>query len=252
MRLSSSAWAGSIPACAGEPAHATFQIRPDRVYPRVCGGTACRRGSGLPGYGLSPRVRGNRRLLRRPAGAAGSIPACAGEPNQIGRQSWTRWVYPRVCGGTCTSSDCTSTAPGLSPRVRGNPHALPHLRQTDGSIPACAGEPGMGGAVMGMRAVYPRVCGGTYRTLMPMPAAGGLSPRVRGNRPARVRKGKQLGSIPACAGEPVLASSRNRAARVYPRVCGGTSSVGAPISSQCGLSPRVRGNRFPYIAAGAM
>ena len=57
-------FAGSIPACAGEPARNPPAPVRLRVYPRVCGGTL---GSGLnygkPG-GLSPRVRGNR--WRRP------------------------------------------------------------------------------------------------------------------------------------------------------------------------------------------
>ena len=70
--------------------------------------------------GLSPRVRGNR--VRVPANSLfiGSIPACTGEP-------WFEWlpihhlrVYPRVYGGTSDTEDSLQTAEGLSPRVRGN------------------------------------------------------------------------------------------------------------------------------------
>ena len=50
------------------------------VYPRVCGGTRPRTGNGPPPPGLSPRVRGNPSPDRERAAAAGSIPACAGEP----------------------------------------------------------------------------------------------------------------------------------------------------------------------------
>ena len=33
------AYAGSIPACAGEPGASSNGINRDTVYPRVCGGT---------------------------------------------------------------------------------------------------------------------------------------------------------------------------------------------------------------------
>ena len=49
-----------------------------------------------------------------------------------------------------------------------------------GSIPACAGET-LRRAQHGHGAgVYPRVCGGNFLDALAHPAAGGLSPRVRG------------------------------------------------------------------------
>ena len=56
---------------------------------------------GLVKGGLSPRVRGNRRIQLTSSVVLGSIPACAGEPDLRGVM---------VCPGY-----------GLSPRVRGNP-----------------------------------------------------------------------------------------------------------------------------------
>ena len=53
-----------------------------RVYPRVCGGTFWR-GTWLPPmWGLSPRVRGNLSVSVSTLVCAGSIPACAGEPEK--------------------------------------------------------------------------------------------------------------------------------------------------------------------------
>ena len=49
----------SIPACAGEPAWVRADSMMDRVYPRVCGGTAGTLYTELSTRGLSPRVRGN-------------------------------------------------------------------------------------------------------------------------------------------------------------------------------------------------
>ena len=52
--------AGSIPACAGEPAGRRWRVSQHRVYPRVCGGTWYRKRFKESLRGLSPRVRGNR------------------------------------------------------------------------------------------------------------------------------------------------------------------------------------------------
>ena len=107
------------------------------------------------------------------------------------------------------------------------------------------------------------MCGGTAASKNRSPAAGGLSPRVRGNRnlSARLRKGS--GTIPACAGEPGAPSlnislsrdyprvcggtlwdpTTRTLTRDYPRVCGGTDAARGQQNPFLGLSPRVRGNR---------
>ncbi len=152
---------GSIPACAGEPARQLIgQVRV-AVYPRVCGGTARVGLPGDAGVGLSPRVRGNRLSVLASSPAKGSIPACAGEPAERGGQMGTPRVYPRVCGGTYSSTAFPRWRPGLSPRVRGNHPAIAPRQQEEGSIPACAGEPPSGRRWQGWCRVYPRVCGGT-------------------------------------------------------------------------------------------
>ena len=74
---------GSIPACAGEPLPPYFRCGGFWVYPRVCGGTSVQVGLYIEAGGLSPRVRGNQRRQDTRAGAAGSIPACAGEPKRV-------------------------------------------------------------------------------------------------------------------------------------------------------------------------
>ncbi len=79
-----------------------------------------------------------------------------------------------------------------------------------------------------------------------MGAVGGLSPRVRGNRPIFAFLGFPLGSIPACAGEPRRGTFPRRPIGVYPRVCGGTDESNRSASRRKGLSPRVRGNLRVY------
>ena len=55
---------GSIPACAGEPAHVRHFPSAFWVYPRVCGGTCNVHPHRRQFRGLSPRVRGNPRHWR--------------------------------------------------------------------------------------------------------------------------------------------------------------------------------------------
>ena len=194
------------------------------------------------GLGLSPRVRGNPWPWAGFSCGSGSIPACAGEPRRQRPRQWVCRVYPRVCGGTRRRRGRRARAVGLSPRVRGN---LGHTRLSSPlarSIPACAGEPAVIVHQDGVYGVYPRVCGGTLDESRYCRAYCGLSPRVRGN-PSLLRAGRsRRWSIPACAGEPCSSSHSWTTARVYPRVCGGTSYSPAPILNSRGLSPRVRGN----------
>ena len=111
------------------------------------------------------------------------------------------------------------------------------------SIPACAGEPYWPRAQTSVRAVYPRVCGGTIGISHLFTWEEGLSPRVRGNRAyVALRYGTQR-SIPACAGEPFRTTERTSPTGVYPRVCGGTILALDQKFTEEGLSPRVRGNR---------
>ena len=131
---------------------------------------------------------------------------------------------------------------GLSPRVRGN--LIPSLIPSgDGrSIPARAGEPIILAAVAAQERVYPRACGGTLHSCATSGPAGGLSPRVRGNRVGHSPNPRRYGSIPARAGEPSTRCPAPRALRVYPRACGGTMPDGEHSNILDGLSPRVRGN----------
>ena len=255
----------SIPACAGEPRAWRFPSWNAKVYPRVCGGTPGERILAILERGLSPRVRGNRRLApfksSRDAGLSPrvrgnrsvgssrpmycrSIPACAGEPRPPGSRGRACRVYPRVCGGTGFRSLDIAGVPGLSPRVRGNHLRTDRRPRWHGSIPACAGEPLATSTRVCRYSVYPRVCGGTLTGLSTPYLDQGLSPRVRGNRLTYGGSGKSTGSIPACAGEPIWPERTAGFRGVYPRVCGGTSSAGVVKRNGQGLSPRVRGNRL--------
>ena len=241
---------GSIPACAGEP-EPRHQLRePFAVYPRVCGGTPGIAWPTAELEGLSPRVRGNPRLLGSQGSVEGSIPACAGEPPILPRSSGQPGVYPRVCGGTLLEPSRFTRREGLSPRVRGNHVGSGQTAEGKRSIPACAGEPMWGLRKRRRQQVYPRVCGGTrWRGAFPHRREG-LSPRVRGNPRWNGGGASLVRSIPACAGEPFSLVSSCASPRVYPRVCGGTPGGPGRAPPAWGLSPRVRGNRVPKPREG--
>ncbi len=145
-------------------------------------------------------------------------------------------------GGTNHTNFSRIFVTGLSPRVRGNlRNRLPGDR-SQGSIPACTGEPSPGIRWKTAKRVYPRVYGGTD---ISTPAAGsrhGLSPRVRGNLRETLDLCPVLGSIPACTGEPGWRAVLCSGLTVYPRVYGGTTVPSAARTLLTGLSPRVRGN----------
>ena len=97
--------AGSIPACAGEPASGGVIAYGGQVYPRVCGGTDTAFAPARPTTGLSPRVRGNLAGGVTRHFRVRSIPACAGEPGTRSNRCRVNRVYPRVCGGTIIPLD---------------------------------------------------------------------------------------------------------------------------------------------------
>ena len=174
----------SIPARAGEPGDLMSNLCYLWVYPRACGGTAFSGGVVVPDEGLSPRVRGNLDVAAEHDVLSGSIPARAGEPPACAYRGAPPAVYPRACGGTLRTPYYDNEDEGLSPRVRGNPIAITSTTNQTRSIPARAGEPRWVHASAGRAAVYPRACGGTQGEEKQLPIEIGLSPRVRGNRPA--------------------------------------------------------------------
>ncbi len=86
------------------------------------------------------------------------------------------------------------------------------------------------------------MCGGTQLQGEAAVFDAGLSPRVRGHPRHVSRMDVEPGSIPACAGAPILISKKRLPVEVYPRVCGGTKTTQIHGNPKKGLSPRVRGH----------
>ena len=129
--------------------------------------------------------------------------------------------------------------------MRGNPLPADAGIAIFGSIPAHAGKPRRRGSARRYDGVYPRACGETTNPYRSAKKAGGLSPRMRGNRSGKCRAISCIGSIPAHAGKPTVSSGCDHNLRVYPRACGETLDAAPQSGSVWGLSPRMRGNQLP-------
>ena len=75
---------------------------------------------------------------------------------------------------------------------------------------------------------------------------------MRGNLLLNHGSQDKVRSIPAYAGEPNAGAASYIGAKVYPRVCGGTSPAFIRSSIASGLSPRMRGNHFDQVVAGGI
>ena len=247
---------GSIPACAGNPAHHPARGPAWRVHPRVCGEPTRPTAPIARVAGPSPRVRGTPGLRAERRAGDRSIPACAGNPSRAGCRPGSTGVHPRVCGEpTAASSDLLSDV-GPSPRVRGTPDAGQPDDRSTRSIPACAGNPILPILRMRWITVHPRVCGEPSMWHGEQRARTGPSPRVRGTRGVAAQRDAQPGSIPACAGNPVSMTVSDGSARVHPRVCGEPAHRLARPPRDDGPSPRVRGTPRrglrPHAAVGSI
>ena len=201
---------GPIPAQAGEPTAVPWFLRLARAYPRAGGGTGPESQQFARHPGLSPRRRGNPAPDAGKGPRGGPIPAQAGEPPTRTCARWASGAYPRAGGGTPKEVAMPDRAPGLSPRRRGNLFQLAVSVHPPGPIPAQAGEPPTGGTRSCRSRAYPRAGGGTEQVRLRHRALQGLSPRRRGNRDGSALDGRDLGPIPAQAGEP--RTRRRRAA----------------------------------------
>ena len=90
---------GSIPAHAGETSSLSQAAATRSVNPRSCGGNQEYR-RGLYHYtGQSPLMRGKRGAAAAPISESGSIPAHAGETEEVRDAPAFGEVNPRSCGG---------------------------------------------------------------------------------------------------------------------------------------------------------
>ena len=231
----------SIPAWAGETGGYGDEWEHLGVYPRVGGGNLSSLFSPIFKQGLSPRGRGKPQSSAFAMLTLRSIPAWAGETVISSKNPISLRVYPRVGGGNLRASRRQPRLGGLSPRGRGKPNCACEPPDVARSIPAWAGETHKLAYLALQKSVYPRVGGGNATIAASGVPRSGLSPRGRGKRIAQIANSRRRRSIPAWAGETLIALLINNNFRVYPRVGGGNPNALRLAAGILGLSPRGRG-----------
>ncbi len=156
-------------------------------------------------WGLSPLARGKRFPWRGSRPSFGPIPAGAGET--LGALLLPRLpgAYPRWRGGNTAWDYSGGREAGLSPLARGKHPQSCLTSQTQGPIPAGAGETSPTTSTNAMPRAYPRWRGGNGCGQGPLLAREGLSPLARGKPEGGGGGHRFQGPIPAGAGETRLA-----------------------------------------------
>ena len=238
---------GLIPAGAGQTPSRGACCPGTRAHPRGCGADSSSAETASSPPGSSPRVRGRRHFWCSFACVCGLIPAGAGQTASATAPTKTRWAHPRGCGADGSLNSGSDARWGSSPRVRGRQGRSPSPAATKRLIPAGAGQTSFLVLLCVRVRAHPRGCGadrlcdGTYQDPL------GSSPRVRGRRVFELRERREVGLIPAGAGQtgPITFASGNETA--HPRGCGADSSHAFFTHVIGGSSPRVRGRRY-YLA----
>ncbi len=259
--VDAAAYAGIIPALAGNTNSGFWASTRTRDHPRACGehpvvhetlrvtagssprlrGTRSRSRRGWSGRGIIPRLRGTLRHGRLPSAKAGIIPALAGNTrNKKSKHASTR-DHPRACGEHSPSCDWTSTGMGSSPRLRGTLGVLaargPHL----GIIPALAGNTCTCGLRVWVPRDHPRACGEHFLELLFEVVEAGSSPRLRGTLRFDAFDRMPTGIIPALAGNTYASRTATPSPWDHPRACGEHHKVFTLANGLLGSSPRLRG-----------
>ena len=241
---------GIIPAYAGNTSDINTCTFTGRDHPRVCGehhwstSWLCRRS------GSSPRMRGTRCRRTVRGSRARIIPAYAGNTSLIPTESASSRDHPRVCGEHEVSFPSSSNMPGSSPRMRGTHRLETPCVQSDGIIPAYAGNTNLCPSMASMLRDHPRVCGEHGMADIGDAFNSGSSPRMRGTPNGMRRNAIGCGIIPAYAGNTSPVLRRCFWPRDHPRVCGEhPMRWGMPVTS-AGSSPRMRGTPSDALHLG--
>ncbi len=233
---------GSIPACAGQSNERHCGPFCLRVHPRVRGAVRETRLENGVTTGPSPRARGSPRYPELAEAFYGSIPACAGQSSTSCQRPRRNSVHPRVRGAVPWSAQQHRQRSGPSPRARGSHSSCVLTSSVIGSIPACAGQSPTSDPRLDSKGVHPRVRGAVAGRASDRAGGSGPSPRARGSLRRMARHVRDLGSIPACAGQSRPSPPKHDPSRVHPRVRGAVRRPNCRARRLRGPSPRARGS----------
>ena len=200
--------------------------------------------SAVHSLGSSPRGRGKPVRAEALAVYAGLIPAWAGKTPTRPCRATSRRAHPRVGGENLNAGNFSTAAAGSSPRGRGKPDAPSDLDRGDRLIPAWAGKTPCSRAPSGSPPAHPRVGGENVADPSEGWCRSGSSPRGRGKRAPRRRRGNCKGLIPAWAGKTSENIRTSLVRWAHPRVGGENCFVPRLGIEPSGSSPRGRGKRW--------
>ena len=233
---------GLIPAGAGQTPGDSRPSWTPRAHPRGCGADSGRCSRLIQVDGSSPRVRGRRAGGVATVGAAGLIPAGAGQTISPPPRRRCFGAHPRGCGADSFDTMSGVAACGSSPRVRGRHSEDTAVHDDVRLIPAGAGQtnetffsavsnawliPAGAGQTTGiwrgcgLRTAHPRGCGADVWVPVNAEMKGGL--------------------IPAGAGQTSRHHPSGGPRPAHPRGCGADPSRRIHSGRRRGSSPRVRG-----------
>ena len=132
---------------------------------------------------------------------------------------------------------------GSSPRVRGKRRRERPHGPAAGLIPARAGKTNGRTAAARSEPAHPRACGENGTAGAGATRLSGSSPRVRGKRHPRRRRGHEDRLIPARAGKTTRGRENRLQRWAHPHACGENVLARHQLLHQAGSSPRVRGKR---------
>ena len=131
---------GIIPACAGNTPGCHTSASGSRDHPRLRGEHTFIWYPHYDGTGSSPLARGTRDLRVAGEGAAGIIPACAGNTSRSAPSCRGTRDHPRLRGEHGSSGGSEAAVAGSSPLARGTLPSGSEMNDDPGIIPACAGN----------------------------------------------------------------------------------------------------------------
>ena len=213
---------GIIPACAGNTAGARSGGRARRDHPRMCGEHQTIDTWNGKEVGSSPHVRGTQPSRCPISTRTGIIPACAGNTRRFCFLFLLVRDHPRMCGEHGSRQTKEKSFSGSSPHVRGTRSGCCCGVGCFGIIPACAGNTIFFFQRKRRIRDHPRMCGEHTWVPNTKGTLQGSSPHVRGTLVGRLCQLKEMGIIPACAGNTGSGLRGGPGRRDHPRMCGNT------------------------------
>ena len=232
---------GIIPAHAGNTNSAAPKAISARDHPRACGEHSFPSEPRSTCTGSSPRMRGTLKLWGSGVADGGIIPAHAGNTQRRGVWQGHRRDHPRACGEHSMLKAAANASTGSSPRMRGTLTFVGEEERQPGIIPAHAGNTTSYVECRNRSRDHPRACGEHRFHTKSFMYCRGSSPRMRGTLGRLAGHGRNIGIIPAHAGNTPHRLPSIPDTGDHPRACGEHQFDRWLAEAGAGSSPRMRG-----------